>query len=191
VRPFPVRWFGSTPPLRQNGAPIAVVQARRGGSCGSRKATFLQADSIRAFWETGRSRSRRSMAPGGGSRMESIMGRARFDPGYDNRRPWNAGTGRLVGAKRPFKVKQIWAIRFHLDHDAAQGSRHARPRHRQQVTWLRSGETEDWRCRQRWLSEATRNHHPAEDRQADSVRDRRAGAIKPFRLARKKGRDAG
>ncbi len=43
------------------------------------------------------------------------MGRARFDPGYDNRRPWNAG--RLVGAKRPFKVKQIWAIRFHLDHE--------------------------------------------------------------------------
>jgi len=51
----------------------------------------------------------------GGSRMESTMGRARFDPGYDNRRPWNAG--RLVGAKRPFKVKQIWAIRFHLDHE--------------------------------------------------------------------------
>lgn len=56
-----------------------------------------------------------SMVPGGGSRMESIMGRARFDPGYDNRRPWNAG--RLVGAKRPFKVKQIWAIRFYLDHE--------------------------------------------------------------------------
>lgn len=55
------------------------------------------------------------MAQGGGSRMESIMGRTRFDPGYDNRRPWNAG--RLVGAKRPFKVKQIWAIRFHLDHE--------------------------------------------------------------------------
>lgn len=43
------------------------------------------------------------------------MGRARFDPGYDNRRPWNAG--RLVGAKRPFKVKQISTIRFHLDHE--------------------------------------------------------------------------
>jgi site-specific recombinase XerC len=38
-----------------------------------------------------------------------------LNPGYDNRRPWNAG--RLVGAKRPFKVKQIWAIRFHLDHE--------------------------------------------------------------------------
>ena len=55
------------------------------------------------------------MAQAGGSWMESIMGRARFDPGYDNRRPLNAG--RLVGAKRPFKVKQIWAIRFHLDHE--------------------------------------------------------------------------
>jgi site-specific recombinase XerC len=43
------------------------------------------------------------------------MGRSRLDPGYDNRRPWNAG--RLVGAKRPFKVKQIWAIRFCLDHE--------------------------------------------------------------------------
>lgn len=43
------------------------------------------------------------------------MGRSRFDPGYDNRRPWNAG--RLVGAKRPFKVKQIWAIRFYVDHE--------------------------------------------------------------------------
>ncbi len=43
------------------------------------------------------------------------MGRSRFDPGYDNRRQWNAG--RLVGTKRPFKVKQIWAIRFHLDHE--------------------------------------------------------------------------
>lgn len=43
------------------------------------------------------------------------MGHSQSDPGYDNRRPWNAG--RLVGAKRAFKVKQIWAIRFHLDHE--------------------------------------------------------------------------
>lgn len=43
------------------------------------------------------------------------MGRAQYDPGYDSRKPWNAG--RLVGAKRAFKVKQIWAIRFHLDHE--------------------------------------------------------------------------
>lgn len=53
------------------------------------------------------------MTSGGGSKVESIMGRARFDPGYDNRNPRNAG--RLVGAKRPFKVKPIWAIRFHFD----------------------------------------------------------------------------
>lgn len=43
------------------------------------------------------------------------MGRAQYDPGYDNRRSWNAG--RLVGAKRAFKIKQIWTIRFHLDHE--------------------------------------------------------------------------
>ena len=43
------------------------------------------------------------------------MGRSQYDPGYDNRTPWNAG--RLVGAKRAFKVKQIWAIRFHLEHE--------------------------------------------------------------------------
>lgn len=43
------------------------------------------------------------------------MERSEYDPGYDNRTPWNAG--RLVGAKRAFKVKQIWAIRFCLDHE--------------------------------------------------------------------------
>lgn len=43
------------------------------------------------------------------------MGRSQYDPGYHNRTPWNAG--RLVGAKRAFKVKQLWAIRFHLDHE--------------------------------------------------------------------------
>lgn len=52
---------------------------------------------------------------GRGSQQEDVMGRAQYDPGYDNRRPWNAG--RLVGAKRAFKIKQIWAIRFHLDHE--------------------------------------------------------------------------
>ena len=43
------------------------------------------------------------------------MGRSQYDPGCDNRTPWNAG--RLVDAKRAFKVKQLWAIRFHLDHE--------------------------------------------------------------------------
>ncbi|TFI57756.1 integrase [Sphingomonas parva] len=28
---------------------------------------------------------------------------------------WNAG--RIVGAKRPLKAQQVWAIRFHLDHE--------------------------------------------------------------------------
>lgn len=40
------------------------------------------------------------------------MGRSAYD--YSSPRPaWNAG--RKVGAKRPLKPRQIWAIRFHLD----------------------------------------------------------------------------
>lgn len=42
------------------------------------------------------------------------MGRSEFD--YLPPRPaWNAG--RKVGAKRPLKPQQIWAIRFHLDRE--------------------------------------------------------------------------
>jgi len=42
------------------------------------------------------------------------MGRSQFD--YSSPRPaWNAG--RKVGAKRPLKPRQIWAIRFHLDRE--------------------------------------------------------------------------
>lgn len=36
-----------------------------------------------------------------------------FDPGARGRRPWNAGN--LVGAKRPLKPRDVWAIRFFLD----------------------------------------------------------------------------
>jgi integrase len=43
------------------------------------------------------------------------MGQSEFDPGYNSRKPWNAG--KLVGAKRAFKPKQVWAIRFHLDRE--------------------------------------------------------------------------
>ena len=43
------------------------------------------------------------------------MGRAQYDPRYDDQRPWNAG--RLVGAKKAFKQKQVWAMRFFLDHE--------------------------------------------------------------------------
>jgi integrase len=44
----------------------------------------------------------------------TIMGRSQFD--YSSPRPaWNAG--RKVGAKRPLKPRQIWAIRFHLDRE--------------------------------------------------------------------------
>ena len=40
------------------------------------------------------------------------MGRSEFDPAA-NRPAWNAG--RKVGAKRPLKPRQVWAIRFFLD----------------------------------------------------------------------------
>ena len=43
------------------------------------------------------------------------MGRAQYDPRYDDQRPWNAG--KLVGAKNAFKQKQVRAIRFFLDHE--------------------------------------------------------------------------
>lgn len=41
------------------------------------------------------------------------MGHSSFDPAEHQRRPWNAG--RLVGAKRPLKPRDVWAIRFYLD----------------------------------------------------------------------------
>ncbi|VWX54632.1 hypothetical protein NOVOSPHI9U_690010 [Novosphingobium sp. 9U] len=41
------------------------------------------------------------------------MGHSDFDPAIHERRPWNAG--RNVGAKRPLRPTDIWAIRFFLD----------------------------------------------------------------------------
>jgi len=41
------------------------------------------------------------------------MGMSDFDPDARGRRPWNAGN--LVGAKRPLKPRDVWAIRFFLD----------------------------------------------------------------------------
>src|ERR1700685_1971411 len=43
------------------------------------------------------------------------MGHSEHDPAIKNRRPWNAG--RKLGAKRALKPKQVWAIRFWLDHE--------------------------------------------------------------------------
>lgn len=42
------------------------------------------------------------------------MGHSSFDP-VDAGPAWN--TGRKLGAKRPLKPKEIWAVRFMLDHD--------------------------------------------------------------------------
>ena len=41
------------------------------------------------------------------------MGVSDLDPGARERRPWNAGN--MVGAKRPLKPRDVWAIRFFLD----------------------------------------------------------------------------
>ncbi len=41
------------------------------------------------------------------------MGISDLDPGAYGRRPWNAGS--MVGAKRPLKPRDVWAIRFYLD----------------------------------------------------------------------------
>ncbi|MCC6480931.1 MAG: tyrosine-type recombinase/integrase [Sphingomonadaceae bacterium] len=41
------------------------------------------------------------------------MGHSDYDPAIHERRPWNAGKN--VGAKRPLKPRDIWAIRFYLD----------------------------------------------------------------------------
>lgn len=43
------------------------------------------------------------------------MGHSIHDPGFADRRPWNAG--RKLGAKRALKPQQIWAIRFWLDRE--------------------------------------------------------------------------
>jgi hypothetical protein len=43
------------------------------------------------------------------------MGHSEYDPGANERRPWNAG--RKLGGKRPLKPQQVWAIRFWLDRE--------------------------------------------------------------------------
>jgi hypothetical protein len=42
------------------------------------------------------------------------MEHSEHDPARKDRRAWNAG--RLVGAKHALKPKQVWAVRFWLDH---------------------------------------------------------------------------
>ena len=43
------------------------------------------------------------------------MGHSQFDPAIQIRPAWNAG--KTVGTKRPLTQKQIWAVRFFLDHE--------------------------------------------------------------------------
>ena len=42
------------------------------------------------------------------------MGQAEHDPGAKDKKAWNAG--RKPGAKRALKPKEVWAIRFWLEH---------------------------------------------------------------------------
>jgi integrase len=42
-----------------------------------------------------------------------MMGISDLDPDAHGRRPWNAGN--MVGAKRPLKPRDVWAMRFYLD----------------------------------------------------------------------------
>ena len=42
------------------------------------------------------------------------MGQAEHDPGAKDKKAWNAG--RKPGAKRALEPKEVWAIRFWLDH---------------------------------------------------------------------------
>ena len=46
------------------------------------------------------------------------MGHSIYDPGQD-RPAWNAG--HKLGAKRPLKPKQVWAIRLWLEREAEDG----------------------------------------------------------------------
>jgi integrase len=41
------------------------------------------------------------------------MGHTTYEPVYNNRKAWNAG--KMVGAKKPLKPKDVWAIRFFLE----------------------------------------------------------------------------
>ncbi len=43
------------------------------------------------------------------------MGHSIHDPGQAGRSAWN--TGRKLGAKRPLKPKQVWAIRFFFERE--------------------------------------------------------------------------
>lgn len=43
------------------------------------------------------------------------MGVSQYDPGAAARPAWNAG--KQVGAKCALKIRQIWSIRFFLDHE--------------------------------------------------------------------------
>lgn len=50
------------------------------------------------------------------------MGVSDLDPDAHGRRPWNAGN--MVGAKRPLKPRDVWAIRFFLDEHQRQHRKH-------------------------------------------------------------------
>ena len=71
------------------------------------------------------------------------MGISNLDPGAHERRPWNAGS--LVGAKRPLKPRDVWAIRFFLDEHRRMRDRALfGSSDRQQAAGLRRHKVKDW-----------------------------------------------
>jgi hypothetical protein len=66
------------------------------------------------------------------------MGCSKYDPAMQGRPAWNAG--KMVGTKRPFTQKQIWAVRFFLDREGRLRDKALRPSNRQQAPSLRPGE---------------------------------------------------
>lgn len=48
-------------------------------------------------------------------RGRAVMGHTSYEPAFANRRAWNEG--RIVGAKKPLKPRDVWAIRFFLERE--------------------------------------------------------------------------
>lgn len=108
------------------------------------------------------------------------MGHSQYDP-VDDRTVWNSG--RKLGAKRPLKPQQIWAIRFMLD-------REKRVRDRALFDLAIDSKLRGCDLVKVQIGELVRGSHPepgdcypAEDEEAGAVRAFRASANKSARVA--------
>jgi hypothetical protein len=107
------------------------------------------------------------------------MGFSDLVPALHERRPWNAGQN--VGAKRPLKARDIWAIGFYLDE-------HKRLRDRALFdltidSKLGGCEDQDQRCHQRWKHSQPLDGHSAEDWEAGAVRNHDRSPKEPYGMA--------